>query len=60
MVGWGWTERAALAAELESAAGRAAELGQQRGQLAWALALCAVGIPVYWWYAVQRRPALAT
>ncbi|MGP8035219.1 MAG: APC family permease [Steroidobacteraceae bacterium] len=27
--------------------------------LLWALALCAVGVPVYWWYAVVRRPALA-
>jgi APA family basic amino acid/polyamine antiporter len=28
--------------------------------LLWALALCAVGVPVYWWYAIVRRPALAT
>jgi basic amino acid/polyamine antiporter, APA family len=27
--------------------------------LLWALALCALGVPVYWWYAVVRRPALA-
>jgi len=28
--------------------------------LLWALALCAVGVPVYLWYAIVRRPALAT
>ena len=27
--------------------------------LLWALALSAAGLPVYWWYAVVRRPALA-
>jgi basic amino acid/polyamine antiporter, APA family len=27
--------------------------------LLWALALCAVGVPVYWWYAHVRRDALA-
>jgi basic amino acid/polyamine antiporter, APA family len=27
--------------------------------LLWALALCAVGIPVYWWYAHVRRDAIA-
>jgi basic amino acid/polyamine antiporter, APA family len=27
--------------------------------LLWALTLCAVGVPVYWWYAIVRRPALA-
>ena len=28
--------------------------------LLWALALCAAGVPVYWWYAIVRRPAVAT
>ena len=37
-----------------------ASIGIGGKSLGWALALCAVGIPVYWWYAVVRRPALAT
>jgi APA family basic amino acid/polyamine antiporter len=37
-----------------------ASIGIGGKSLAWALALCAVGVPVYWWYAVLRRPALAT
>ena len=37
-----------------------ASVGIGGKSLAWALALCAVGIPVYWWYAIVRRPALAT
>jgi APA family basic amino acid/polyamine antiporter len=28
--------------------------------LLWGLALCAAGVPVYWWYAIVRRPAMAT
>ncbi|HUL47787.1 MAG TPA: amino acid permease [Steroidobacteraceae bacterium] len=36
-----------------------ASIGIGGKSLAWALALCAVGVPVYWWYAVVRRPALA-
>ncbi len=28
--------------------------------LLWALVPCAMGVPVYWWYAIVRRPALAT
>jgi APA family basic amino acid/polyamine antiporter len=28
--------------------------------LLWALVPCAAGVPVYWWYAIARRPALAT
>ena len=36
-----------------------ASVGIGGKSLAWALALCAVGVPVYWWYAVLRRPALA-
>ena len=27
--------------------------------LLWALSLCAVGVPVYWWYAYARRDAVA-
>jgi len=27
--------------------------------LLWALALCGIGIPVYWWFAIQRRGTLA-
>jgi APA family basic amino acid/polyamine antiporter len=27
--------------------------------LLWALSLCAVGVPVYWWYAYARRDAIA-
>jgi APA family basic amino acid/polyamine antiporter len=37
-----------------------ASIGIGGKSLAWALALCAVGVPVYWWYAIVRRPALAT
>ena len=37
-----------------------ASIGIGGRSLAWALALCAVGVPVYWWYAIVRRPALAT
>jgi len=37
-----------------------ASVGIGGKSLAWALALCAVGVPVYWWYAIVRRPALAT
>lgn len=36
-----------------------ASIGIGGRSLAWALALCAVGVPVYWWYAIARRPALA-
>jgi APA family basic amino acid/polyamine antiporter len=36
-----------------------ASIGIGGKSLAWALALCAVGVPVYWWYAIVRRPALA-
>ena len=28
--------------------------------LLWGLMLCAAGVPVYWWYAIVRRPAVAT
>jgi APA family basic amino acid/polyamine antiporter len=36
-----------------------ASIGIGGKSLAWAVALCAVGVPVYWWYAIVRRPALA-
>ncbi|HYK99755.1 MAG TPA: hypothetical protein VEU78_01060, partial [Steroidobacteraceae bacterium] len=37
-----------------------ASIGLGGKSLLWALVPCAVGVPVYWWYAVVRRPALAT
>jgi hypothetical protein len=27
--------------------------------LLWALALCAIGVPVYWWYAQRRETVIA-
>ena len=37
-----------------------ASIGLGGKSLLWALLPCAAGVPVYWWYAVVRRPALAT
>jgi APA family basic amino acid/polyamine antiporter len=37
-----------------------ASIGIGGKSLLWALVPCAAGVPVYWWYAVLRRPALAT
>ena len=37
-----------------------ASIGIGGKSLLWALVPCAAGVPVYWWYAVVRRPALAT
>ena len=37
-----------------------ASVGIGGKSLLWALVPCAAGVPVYWWYAVVRRPALAT
>lgn len=37
-----------------------ASIGLGGKSLLWALVPCAAGVPVYWWYAVLRRPALAT
>ena len=37
-----------------------ASIGVGGKSLLWALVPCAVGVPVYWWYAIVRRPALAT
>jgi APA family basic amino acid/polyamine antiporter len=37
-----------------------ASIGIGGKSLLWALVPCAAGLPVYWWYAIVRRPALAT
>jgi APA family basic amino acid/polyamine antiporter len=37
-----------------------ASIGLGGKSLLWALLPCAAGVPVYWWYAIVRRPALAT
>jgi APA family basic amino acid/polyamine antiporter len=37
-----------------------ASIGIGGKSLLWALVPCAAGVPIYWWYAVVRRPALAT
>src|SRR5579863_28768 len=37
-----------------------ASIGVGGKSLLWALVPCALGVPVYWWYAIARRPALAT
>jgi basic amino acid/polyamine antiporter, APA family len=37
-----------------------ASIGLGTKSLLWALVPCAAGVPIYWWYAVLRRPALAT
>jgi basic amino acid/polyamine antiporter, APA family len=37
-----------------------ASIGLGSKSLLWALVPCAAGVPVYWWYAIVRRPALAT
>jgi APA family basic amino acid/polyamine antiporter len=37
-----------------------ASIGIGGKSLLWALVPCAVGVPVYWWYAVVRRPVPAT
>jgi len=37
-----------------------ASIGIGGKSLLWALVPCAAGVPIYWWYAVMRRPALAT
>jgi len=37
-----------------------ASIGIGGKSLLWALVPCALGVPVYWWYAIARRPALAT
>jgi APA family basic amino acid/polyamine antiporter len=37
-----------------------ASIGIGGKSLLWALVPCAAGVPVYWWYAIVRRPALAT
>lgn len=37
-----------------------ASIGIGGKSLLWALVPCAAGVPVYWWYAIARRPALAT
>jgi basic amino acid/polyamine antiporter, APA family len=36
-----------------------ASIGLGGKSLLWALVPCAAGVPVYWWYAIVRRPALA-
>ena len=36
-----------------------ASIGIGGKSLLWALVPCAAGVPVYWWYAIVRRPALA-
>lgn len=36
-----------------------ASIGIGGRSLLWALVPCAAGVPVYWWYAIVRRPALA-
>jgi basic amino acid/polyamine antiporter, APA family len=53
---WRWLAAAALA----TAYCVWVSIGLGGRSLLWALALCALGVPVYWWYAVLRRPALAT
>ncbi|HEV2284814.1 MAG TPA: amino acid permease [Steroidobacteraceae bacterium] len=37
-----------------------ASIGIGGKSLLWALVPCAAGVPVYWWYAIVRRPALAS
>jgi APA family basic amino acid/polyamine antiporter len=37
-----------------------ASVGIGGKSLLWALVPCAAGVPMYWWYAIVRRPALAT
>ena len=34
-----------------------ASIGLGSKSLLWALVPCAAGVPVYWWYAIARRPA---
>jgi basic amino acid/polyamine antiporter, APA family len=36
-----------------------ASIGIGGRSLLWALVPCALGVPVYWWYAIVRRPAFA-